>query len=1103
MVDFITQFDEEEQPEIKMATVINQTIQNSVALARQSTVNGWWPQVYAPTNLDLVRWKLGKYWDDKGAWAYSTSEWGNKGDQPNTLWEQVTIVPDSNFTNEDREKKSLIKVERNTNYGLIDQRNQANGNAAWLWIVDSEQNEYYTEQDLRNNAPSFDGVQGISVFGDAQVGVRGKVFYDHVCELEIPHAKKSVDNAMFGSIRVSYADVDPTYNFYVGSYECILDELNADEKVLPNMYAFLLVEQQQFGEDVIINNDPTSIDNIFEQNVTLNGLISGTLFAANEDGKALKNAAEVLSAMRNKEQKLGKASSKGQYFDKFANKYPAFNSDTNSNTMYANKFTNLIVPQSNLNLYNDFNDKRLNFPMCVDISFSTDMNTEFAQALKQSQMSSLLMKDVTTGSFGESRAPGVLDYEDPNWNLKLRVPFESSKYTKEYYSTATEEQDRPVVLVHFGTRNSPYRNPWSRDSYWTPIANIIHDSGQGRNIGLPLSVKKRGTEDIDNSFFIGDAVVVKKGQNPGEDNISGQILAYASKAKPVADRFGEVPAVDGLIRSWQPIVYDTSLAGNDSEAARNNVPDIGVFYPEAMRHKRFSPSERIEHPFFIYGDQTEIPPGRPRYKRTGDYEIFNSSEQTLTTSELKQWDLTNWIKNLANVDPEDNDEKITYLGPYNQEIADAYSNQGTQFYRALTTVILGGKFTKLVNQKTRTFEEILGGKKAYSETVFYKIEKWALNNRGEYANGSPIQSIYLPNSNEIDVHRYIDTQVKYDKRYGYKIFAYQAVFGNRYRYSLNRVPESDDAGDQTGTGPVQPGQAEICVFNRPSIRLVEVPYYFFKGIVMDSPPIWPQVEIVPYLDKNNKVLFMFQGNVGNYRLNPINILEGDAEQIMKMRDAQKEYTGPIEYKSDDQARTFQVFRMEMPPSTYQDFSFYKLADAETDLSSNSEPLKAATSAAFVDDIQPNKKYYYMFRSVDVHGHVSNPSPVYQVEITDDGGAPVLLTSVFPIIKEKEPPQRPAKPAKKYIYITPNSVHLGVNKEKSGLMTENGKAGEIPGNVLSNGPTLGNAEETLWGKKFKIRLVSKKTGKKIDFKLEFKQEHEAPTDQGDITGQKIC
>ena len=1099
MVDFITQFDEEEQPQIKMATVINQTIQNSVALARKTTRNGYWPQTYAPVNLDLVRWKLGKYWDDKGRWATTGTDWDSRG----TLWNQVSVVPVANFSNEEKEKKSFIKVERNEAFGLVDANNPKNGNAAWLWIVDSDQNDYYTEEDLKNNAPSFGGIQGISVFGNPQVGVRGKIFYDHVCELEIPHTKKSVDNAMFGSIRVSYADVNPTYNFYVGSYECILDELNADEKVLPNMYAFLLVEQQQFGEDVIINNDPTSIDNIFEQNVTLNGLISGTLFATNEDGKALKNAAEVLSAMRNKEQKLGKASSKGQYFDKFANKYPAFNPDTNSNMMYANKFTNLIVPQSDLNLYKDFNDKRLNFPMCVDISFSTDMNTEFAQALKQSQMSSLLMKDITTGSFGESRAPGVLDYEDPNWDPRMRVPFNPSDFTKEYYNNATEDQDRPVVLVYYGRRDNPGRNPWSVYSIWTPIANIVHDHGQGNKFSdTTPDIKKTLREDPDNSFFIGDAVVVEYLPN-GRPGISGQILAYASKGKPDLSNESFAAGIEGLKRVWQPIVYDTSLAQNDSDAARDNVPDIGIFYPETMRHKSFSPSQIREHPFFIYGDQTEIPPGRPRYKRTGDYKIFNSSEQTLTTSELKQWDLTNWIKNLANVDPEDNDEKITYLGPYNQEVADAYSNQDTQFYRALTTVILGGKFTKLVKQKFRTFEEILSGKKAYSETVFYKIEKWALNSRGEYANGSPIQSIYLPNSNEIDVHRYIDTQVKYDKRYGYKIFAYQAVFGNRYRYSLNRVPESTDAGGRTGTGPIGAGQAEICVFNRPSIRLVEVPYYFFKGIVMDSPPIWPQVEIVPYLNKNNKVLFMFQGNVGNYRLNPINILEGDAAQVVKMRDAQKEYTGPIEYRSDDQARTFQVFRMEMPPTTYQDFSFYKLADSESDLSSDSEPLKAATSAAFVDDIQPNKKYYYMFRSVDVHGHVSNPSPVYQVEITDDGGAPVLLTSIFPIIKEKEPPQRPAKPAKKYIYITPNSVHLGVNKEKSGLMTENGKADEIPGNVLSNGPTLGNAEETLWGKKFKIRLVSKKTGKKIDFKLEFKQEHEAPTDQGDISGQKIC
>ena len=63
---------------------------------------------------------------------------------------------------------------------------------------------------------------------------------------------------------------------------------------------------------------------------------------------------------------------------------------------------------------------------------------------------------------------------------------------------------------------------------------------------------------------------------------------------------------------------------------------------------------------------------------------------------------------------------------------------------------------------------------------------------------------------------------------------------------------------------------------------------------------------------------------------------------------------------------------------------------------------------------------------------------------------------------------------------------------------------LPGDVVRDGPVLGVGGETIWGKKFKIRLVSKKTGKKLDFKLEFKTEHEVPTDQGDLNGgQKIC
>ena len=38
--------------------------------------------------------------------------------------------------------------------------------------------------------------------------------------------------------------------------------------------------------------------------------------------------------------------------------------------------------------------------------------------------------------------------------------------------------------------------------------------------------------------------------------------------------------------------------------------------------------------------------------------------------------------------------------------------------------------------------------------------------------------------------------------------------------------------------------------------------------------------------------------------------------------------------------------------------------------------------------------------------------------------------------------------------------------------------------------LGLEEEQVWGKKFKIRLTSKNTGKKIDLNISFEHEHEA-------------
>ena len=50
-----------------------------------------------------------------------------------------------------------------------------------------------------------------------------------------------------------------------------------------------------------------------------------------------------------------------------------------------------------------------------------------------------------------------------------------------------------------------------------------------------------------------------------------------------------------------------------------------------------------------------------------------------------------------------------------------------------------------------------------------------------------------------------------------------------------------------------------------------------------------------------------------------------------------------------------------------------------------------------DFLEPNKKYFYTFRAVDVHGKVSNPSQVYQLEISFDGASAFLLTKIINLI----------------------------------------------------------------------------------------------------------
>ena len=71
--------------------------------------------------------------------------------------------------------------------------------------------------------------------------------------------------------------------------------------------------------------------------------------------------------------------------------------------------------------------------------------------------------------------------------------------------------------------------------------------------------------------------------------------------------------------------------------------------------------------------------------------------------------------------------------------------------------------------------------------------------------------------------------------------------------------------------------------------------------------------------------------------------------------------------------------------------------------------------------------------------------------------------------------------KKLIELTPNISHLLLNTEEADLTdTATSQIGNI---------TVGHAEDLIWDKQFKLRLTSKKTGKKIDLNITYNLQSE--------------
>jgi hypothetical protein len=445
-------------------------------------------------------------------------------------------------------------------------------------------------------------------------------------------------------------------------------------------------------------------------------------------------------------------------------------------------------------------------------------------------------------------------------------------------------------------------------------------------------------------------------------------------------------------------------------------------------------------------------------------EFVISKEIVATETENRDTHLVN-EQSKANVELVDFEEWLaSYLNPnftyndpplLNTKIMGASREECQSFFDTLRALLMAGKIKNIVTNNFRSYTEILEGELAYNETLVYEIEKTSPDNTGV------IQRTFIPNLTKLELLRYIDTQVKYNKEYAYEIFAHQFIVGTEYSYSDNSFNPEESF-------------VKFSVTYKPSLKIARIPIFKQNARLLDAAPLPPNVELVPYKGVFNEFLINLSGNSGDIEEMPVIITDADADFYKKYREARGlDEDAPIRFANDDASGRFEIYRTDVAPKSYEDFrtSLYAIVGAVD-----------VASASMKSKVQTNKKYYYTFRAIDQHDNRSNPSPVYQVEIVEDSGMMFFLSSVyqFPTIEDKT---THARTFQRFLKINPNMIQSLVNMEETFIdEAEDASAYDVSEVIL------GKAEQDVWEKNFKLRVTSKHTGRKFDINLACKTQY---------------
>lgn len=351
----------------------------------------------------------------------------------------------------------------------------------------------------------------------------------------------------------------------------------------------------------------------------------------------------------------------------------------------------------------------------------------------------------------------------------------------------------------------------------------------------------------------------------------------------------------------------------------------------------------------------------------------------------------------------------------------------------------------------RRYVDILNNVECHKENLCYSFEKF-----DEFElDSTRLQNIFVPGSDSSAT--FTDTQVKYGSTYVYRVKSHCMIVGNSYSYRNVRYYVEDDVTYAT---------AEIV--NRPNIMIVPFDLFSTSKAVIQPPPVFPQVVFKTENNAASEIQIYLSPTKNDHKAYFVQILESDAQQKELLDQSYSNKDGMSIFHSSADSGLYEVFRLSYAPKTISDFSSSKLGEVRM-------PYRD-TDAIFRDTVEPNKDYYYMFRQVNQKGMVSNPTSVFKARLVIDADDAKVFVDTYNYPKQVM--SEPRKNFKSLLQIKPAVEQVLFAEDQDALYGKTSLRGTI------DDLKLGTQREAVWGRKFKLRVRSKTSGKMIDININF-------------------